>query len=159
MSILDHITLQIAEKLREKATKQGRIPFKTGDLRKSIQVFHTLSSPTKSQAEVGSNLIYARAVHDGRKAMTIYPNVNKNPPRGYRTHRNKKRASLKFTIGGRTIFAKKVNMKATKPQPFLRDAANELQAEGFNFLKDNALKELSDEIADKIINNIKIINL
>ena len=156
MTILDKITLQIAEKLREKATKQGRIPFKTGDLRKSIQVFHTLSTPVESEAKVGSNLVYARAVHDGRKAITIYPNVKKNPPRGYRKHKDKKRARLKFTIAGKTIFAKKVHLKATRGQPFLREATEELDREGFGFLKKNALKELSEHVADSLVKKIKV---
>jgi len=75
---MDRVVLKIAERLRDKATAHGRIPFESGGLRKSIQVEHI----GKGKAVVGSNLVYARTVHDGRPAITIRPNVSKNPPPG-----------------------------------------------------------------------------
>lgn len=59
----------LAEHLREIATRQDNIPFRTGQLRKSI-ISAVLSD---TEATVGTNLIYARAVHDGRPPMVIKP--------------------------------------------------------------------------------------
>ena len=139
---LNKVVLQIAERLREKATDQHRIPFRTGDLRKSIQT--DLVGP--GRATVGSSLPYARPVHDGRPAITIRPNVSKNPPLGDRKHRNKNKARLKFKVGGRIVFAKAVNQPARKGKPFLREAAEAVEAEGFGFLdrylENEATKEM-----------------
>lgn len=143
---LDRIVLLIAERLRDKATAHGRIPFESGDLRKSIQVEHL----GKGKAVVGSNLVYARAVHDGRPAITIKPNVAKNPPRGHRKHKNPKRARLKFSIGGKTVFARQVHQPARKGQPFLREAAEEMQREGFDWLK----PALADEVGEAMVKEI-----
>ena len=148
---VDRIVLMIAERIREKSTKKNRIPFVSGDLRKSIQVEHI----GEGKATVGSNLIYARAVHDGRPAMTIKPNVAKNPPRGNRTHKNKKKARLRFTIGGKIIFAKSVKLPAMRGQPFLRKAVNEMSMEGYQFLLPVLKREVSEEVAEKIVKNIK----
>ncbi len=97
-------TLQIAERIRDVGTRQGRIPFLTGDLRKSVQAYPL--GPGK--AAVGSNLSYAAAVHDGRKAVTIRP-------------KNKK--ALHFFIGGQEVFCKSVKQPARDGTPFLHDAA------------------------------------
>jgi hypothetical protein len=59
----------LAEHLREIATRQHNAPFRTGQLRKSI-ISAVLSD---TEATVGTNLIYARAVHDGRPPMVIKP--------------------------------------------------------------------------------------
>lgn len=111
----DQIALSIAERVRDKGTEQGRIPFLTGDLRKSIQVEHV----GLGRATVGSNLNYARPVHDGRPAMTIKP---------------KKGKFLRFVIDGKEIFAKQVNQPARKGKPFLAEAINEIDNEGYDFL-------------------------
>lgn len=153
MSIdIDQLVLKVAERLREKATKQGRIPFLTGDLRKSIQA----QGIGNGKATVGSNLPYARAVHDGRPAITIRPNVSRNPPLGERKHRDAKRARLKFKIGTRTVFAREVRQKARTGKPFLREAADEMRREGFGFLMADLKKEVGENLAEKIIKSIKI---
>ncbi len=121
------IVLQIAEKVREIATRQGNVPFKTGDLRKS-HVVHMLS---ETSAEVGSNLPYARAVHDGRPAITIRPKNGK---------------ALKFKIGGETFFAKSVRQKARAGKPWLADAAQELRREGLGFLEKQVAREVREEL-------------
>jgi len=147
---LDKIALQIAERIRKKATKY--VPVGKNKLRESIQVEHT----GPEMAVVGSNLAYARAVHDGRPAITIKPNIKDNPPRGYRKHRNPKRARLKFKIGGQTIFARQVHQPARKGNPFLRKAAEEVEREGFGFLMPYLRKEVSEEIAKNIARQIKV---
>ncbi len=149
---MDRIVLLIAERLRDKATEQGRIPFDSGDLRKSIQVEHL----GHGIASVGSALVYARAIHDGRPAITIQPNVAKNPPRGDREHRNPKRARLKFQIGGRTVFARQVTQPARKGQPFLREAADEMEREGWGWLVPAQADEIAEAIVWEIAKRIKL---
>jgi len=151
-NLADKYVLKIAEMVRRKGTKQGRIPFDKGDLRKSVQVERL----GRGVASVGSNLPYARAVHDGRKALMIYPNVKKNPPFGKRTHKNFKKARLKFKIKGKTIFAKSVFQKKRKGQPFLREAVDETKKEGFDFLMPSLKKDVGDELAKQFKKNIKI---
>lgn len=148
---MDRVVRLIAERLRDKATEQGRIPFDSGDLRKSIQVEHL----GYGRASVGSALVYARAVHDGRPAITIRPNVKKNPPRGYREHQDPRRARLKFKIGDRTVFAKQVHQPAREGQPFLREAADEMVSEGWEWLVDKLAPEIGREIAKKIPKKVK----
>lgn len=149
---LDRLVLLIAERLRDKATEQGRIPFESGDLRKSLQVERI----GHGRAVVGSSLVYARAVHDGRPAITIRPNVRKNPPRGHRAHSNPKRARLKFQIGGKTVFAKKVDQPARRGNPFLREAAEEMVYEGFDWLEPVLADEVGEAIVRKISKRIKL---
>jgi hypothetical protein len=61
---------------------------------------------------------YAAAVHEGRRALTI----RAKRPGG----------KLKFTIGGRTVYATQVHQPARAGRPFLRTALQEVAAqEGF----------------------------
>jgi phage gpG-like protein len=132
---IDQIALQIAERVREKGTQQGRIPFLTGDLRKSITV--ELVGP--GEATVGSNLSYARAVHDGRKALDIKP-------------KNKKALfwpGAKHPVRG-------VHQKARLGRPFLQEAVEEMQAEGYDFLTEGILKDVEEEFTKDLLKNIVI---
>lgn len=147
---LNVIALQVAERIRDAATDD--IPFASGDLRKSIQT----EMSGNGKATVGSNLSYARAVHDGRPALTIRPNVARNPPFGKRTHRNKKRARLKFSVGGRVIFAKEVHQPARNGKPFLRIAAKNVQDAGYDFLDRYLAGKASKELMKSIKESIKI---
>ena len=163
---VNEIVMKIALKVEDLATEQGRIPFLSGDLRKSI----TSELIKKGVARVGSPLPYARAVHDGRKALIIRPNVQKNPPFGFRTLSKKFRlkdgkivtktysreeyqkfARLKFKIGGTTVFARQVKQKARKGKPFLREAIDELRREGFDFL----LKDLARTYSKDLLKGFK----
>jgi len=147
---VNEVVLKIGHKVEDLATDQDRIPFRSGDLRKSIQT--TLVG--KGVATVGSNLPYARAVHDGRPAITIVPNVRKNPPYGYRRHKNPKKAALKFKVGGQTMFRKKVRQGPRKGKPFLREAVEELQKQGYDWLLEDLArkygKELIKDLPEKI---------
>lgn len=61
---------------------------------------------------------YAAAVHNGRRALTI---------------RAKGNGRLKFTIDGRTIYAREVHQKARKGRPYLARALREVAVpEGFS---------------------------
>ena len=62
--------------IQEAVTRDEVMPFVTGDLRKSITV-DVFQSGGLYEIVVGSNLPYARAVHDGRPALTIYPRKKK----------------------------------------------------------------------------------
>jgi hypothetical protein len=141
---LNKIALQIGERIREKATLQGRIPFLTGDLRKSIYV--TLVG--QGSVSIGSNLSYARAVHDGRPAITIRP-------------KNKKALRWKdSSVKGGYRFAKYIDQPARKGRPFLREAVEEIQREGFAFLMPELNNQIGSELAKEFSGKIKIdINL
>jgi hypothetical protein len=63
---------------------------------------------------------YAAAVHNGRRALTIRPKGNRP------------NARLKFTVGGRTVYAREVRQKARPGRPYLSQALREVAAqEGF----------------------------
>lgn len=67
------ISLQCGEKLREIATRQGIVPFLRGDLRKG----HRVIPYGTTGARLVADTPYARAVHDGRPALTITPKRGK----------------------------------------------------------------------------------
>ncbi|MBC7954057.1 MAG: hypothetical protein H7Z12_19845 [Rhodospirillaceae bacterium] len=105
--------LLTAEKLREIATRQGVVPFLKGDLRKS----HVVQPVGSTNARVGTNLPYARAVHDGRPALLIRP---------------KKGKALFFA--GLSHPVKVVRQPARVGRPWLRQSVTTLAREGLSFL-------------------------
>ena len=147
---VNKVVLLIAERIRDKAA--DKIPYRSGDARKSLDV--TLVG--EGIASVGSNLIYARALHDGRPAITIKPNISINPPRGERKHQDPSRARLKFQIGSKTVFAKQVKQPARKGNPFLRNAAEEVKREGFDFLDGYLSDVVERDVLKQIKGSIKI---
>lgn len=63
---------------------------------------------------------YAAAVHNGRRALTI------------QAKRNRPNARLKFTVNGRTVYARSVHQPARAGRPYLAQALREVAAqEGF----------------------------
>ncbi|WP_462362830.1 hypothetical protein [Pyramidobacter porci] len=84
----------------EAIVKTQTVPVRTGELRQSL---HT--SPFAGGWLVGTNKIYARAVHDGRPAMVIRP---------------KDRRALYWPGARRPV--RKVVSPARKARPFLRQA-------------------------------------
>jgi hypothetical protein len=121
------ITLQVAEKLREIATRQGNVPFDKGDLRKA----HVVEPSGANDALLSANTPYARRVHDGSGEITIKP---------------KKAKALRFKGKDGTAFAKKVVQPARIGRPWLRDAVEELEREGLGFMADQIGQELADEL-------------
>lgn len=102
------VLAQLAEYLRDLATDQGRIPFKTGQLRKSI----TSQVLSDTEAVVGTNLYYARWVHDG---TGLYgPMRRKIVP--------KKKKALHWPGAAHPV----KSIKGMKARPFLAQAAEEL---------------------------------
>ena len=108
------IALQVAEKLRELATAQNNVPFRTGNLRKS----HLVRLDPRGARMVASTP-YAKAVHDGTPAMTIKP---------------KRAKVLAFRKGNKMVFAKQVKMPARKGNPWIKHALKDLQVQGLGFL-------------------------
>lgn len=127
---LQRISLQVAEKLREIATRQGNVPFDKGDLRKA----HVPAEPVgQDDAVLSVNSPYARAVHDGRPALTIKP---------------KRKKALAWK-GGRHP-AKSVKQPARKGNPWLARAVDELEREGLDFLAPELGQDVADELTDAL---------
>ncbi len=122
---LQRITLQVAEKLREIATRQGNVPFDKGDLRKS----HVVEPSGTENAILSANTPYARAVHDGRPAQTIKP----------------KRKKALIWKGARNP-VKAVKQPARKGNPWLIRAVDELEREGLGFLAPEVGQDVADEL-------------
>ncbi|MCP5136048.1 MAG: hypothetical protein H6981_04535 [Gammaproteobacteria bacterium] len=107
------IALQIAEALREIATRQGNVPFDKGDLRKA----HVVEPVGDDAARLAVNTPYARAVHDGRPAITI---------------RAKRGKALHWKGARHPVRA--VRQPARQGNPWLRRAIEQLQSEGLDWL-------------------------
>lgn len=127
---LQRISLQVAEKLREIATRQGNVPFDKGDLRKA----HVVEPSGVADAILAANTPYARAVHDGRPALTIKPKGKK---------------ALAWKGGDHP--AKSVKQPARAGNPWLARAVDELEREGLDFLA----PELGQEVADELTNALR----
>jgi hypothetical protein len=86
---------------------QVKTPVDTGNLRAS-----GLMDVTVGASSVVGTIIYtaeyAAAVHNGRRALTIFP---KNPG-----------GKLRFTVGGKVVYAKWVHQPARAPRPWLFEA-------------------------------------
>ena len=107
------LALRIAERLRVIATRQGNVPFDKGDLRQS----HIVEPYGTSGARLSANTPYARAVHDGRPAITIRP---------------KRKRALAWKRAAHPVAS--VRQPARKGAPWLKRAAEELEREGLAFL-------------------------
>lgn len=94
-------------------------PVDTGYLRAS----GSMSVGVRGTAVVGEVVYsanYAAAVHEGRRALTI---------------RAKGNGRLKFTVDGRTVYARSVHQPARAGRPFLSTALAEVApAEGFRIV-------------------------
>lgn len=120
------ITLQVAEKLREIAIRQGNVPHYKGDLRKS----HISQPYGEHDAILSANTPYARAVHDGRPAITIKP---------------KRKGGLYWK--GAPHPMREVHQPARKGNPWLARAVEDLEREGLGFLAPEIGQEAADELA------------
>jgi hypothetical protein len=93
--------LRVANRAKELA------PVDTGRLRASIVWTIGVGGNGKLVARVGTNVAYARPVHEGSRPHVIRPRRGR---------------VLVFPMGGRTVFARVVHHPGTRPHPFLRDA-------------------------------------
>lgn len=76
----------------------------TGNLRSNLSMSKNVSKRAAT-VEIKSDTPYSRFVHDGTKPHTILP----KDPAGV----------LRFQVGGRTVFSKRVQHPGTKARPFL----------------------------------------
>ncbi len=108
------LALRLAHRIRAIAIQEGLVPVGKpdpdspkrtgGELRKSIHV-----SSWGGGAVVGTNKAYARAVHEGRRAMIIRP---------------KRAKMLRWAKGGKAVFARKVFQPRREGRPFFRAAVD-----------------------------------
>lgn len=94
-------------------------PVRTGRLRGSIRIEARRLLSLRSVYTIGSDVSYARYVHDGTRPHTI------RPKRAYTLSRGRKPA-LSFVWNGRRVFYAKVRHPGTKPRPFLDRALREI---------------------------------
>lgn len=111
------IALQIAYKIHEIATRQGNVPLDTGDLRKA----HIVEPIGNDDAVLAANTPYARAVHDGRSAIT------------YKTKKGRR-----------------VKQPKRKGNPWLLRAVQDMQSEGLGFLTPQIGEEVADELTQAL---------
>jgi hypothetical protein len=102
-------------------------PVRTGTLRRSIT---SRVEDGGNRGRIGTNLSYARAVHEGTKPHTIVP---------------RNAAVLRFQIGGETIFARHVRHPGTRGQPFLVEGLRRARA-GVDRLLEQAGERLLEEL-------------
>lgn len=86
-------------------------PVDTGRLRASIRIESRRTLTLRSVYTVGSDVEYARMVHDGTRPHVIRP---------------KTANVLRFRVGGRWAYAKVVHHPGTKARPFLDRAVREV---------------------------------
>ena len=140
---LQKIALRIAHRIRAIAIREKLVPVGKpdpdsgkrtgGELRKSIHV-----SSVPGGAMVGTNKVYARAVHEGRQALIIRP---------------RRRKALRWKGGeGKYFFAKKVFQPARKGKPFFRSAADLFEQ---NLDKEIAGIALDKELAEHLAANFR----
>lgn len=103
LTLVNQLSRRVAETARAEA------PARTGFLRNSIRPAPATIVGNKIVGGVEAHAEYGIFVHQGTKPHMIYP---------------RKAKALRFTIGGRTVYAKSVRHPGTRPQPFLLTALN-----------------------------------
>lgn len=97
---------------------QELAPVRSGRLRRSIRSTSRLGFRGWT-SRVGSDLDYAEFVHDGTRPHLIRP---------------RRARALRFTAGGRVVFARLVRHPGTRPNPFLDRALREVsRREGWDY--------------------------
>lgn len=98
-----------------KVLNRGRVltPVDTGNLRASHQ-FQIKTSASKIRGQVFTKVKYALPVHEGRRALTIYPN---------------KKQALAFVWHGQPMVRRSVHQPARRGRPWLRTALTEVAAQ------------------------------
>lgn len=104
-------------------------PVDTGNLRASHQ-FKIKTSTNKINGEVFTKVKYALAIHEGRRALVIYPN---------------QKQALKFVWHGTPMVRKWVSQPARVGRPWLRDALRDVaSAEGYKMTSAAAMDSGGD---------------
>jgi hypothetical protein len=103
---------------RTHTRSQILVPVDTGNLRASGQMNPATDRGSRVIGGVVYTAEYAAAVHEGRRALTIRP----RRPGG----------RLRFTVGGRVVYARQVHQPARAGRPYLAQALREVAPpEGF----------------------------
>lgn len=126
---LQSISLQVAEKLREIATRHDNVPYRTGELRKA----HVVQPHGAHDAVLSANTPYARPVHDGRPAVTIRP---------------KRKRALYWNTAAHPV--RVVRQPARSGNPWLARAVEELETEGLDFLAPQLGRDVADQLAEAL---------
>lgn len=105
-------------------------PVDEGTLRSSHQ-FRIKSSSSKVLGEVFTNVKYALAVHEGRRAVVIRP---------------KNKQALAFVWHGRPMVRKWVHQPARRGKPWMRDALREVAAQEGYKMQSAAAADSSGEL-------------
>ena len=126
---LQQISLQIAERLRDYATDTGFAPVRSGELRKA----HVSQPFGATDAILSANTPYARAVHDGRPAITIKP---------------KSRRALLWTGADHPMRA--VHQPARAGNPWMRRAVEMLSRDGLGFLEPELGSAVAADLAQRL---------
>jgi len=118
----------ITNATRRELTEAGRqvvqrakvlAPVRTGRLRSSIRAEPPRIFSLRGSLTVGSDVEYAGFVNDGTRPHRIVP---------------KNGSVLRFTVGGRVVYARVVNHPGTRARPFLDQALREVAAQrGYSF--------------------------
>lgn len=101
-------------------------PVRFGNLRGHNKMRAAYVAPPGARGEVYNDADYAEAVHDGSGPHIIRPRraVSKR-----KTRKGKPRpAMLRFTVGGRTVYARQVMHPGTRARPWLARAAEQVAA-------------------------------
>lgn len=94
-------------------------PVDTGRLRASIRADPPRIFSLRGSLTVGSDVEYAAMVNDGTRPHTIRP---------------RRAQALRFTVGGRVVYARVVQHPGTRARPFLDRALREVAAQrGYTF--------------------------
>jgi hypothetical protein len=88
-------------------------PVDTGRLRASIRIESRRSLSLRTIYTVGSDVSYAKMVHDGTRPHRIPRSGLADPV-------------LRFRMGGRIVYARYVNHPGTRARPFLDKAVREI---------------------------------
>lgn len=97
-------------------------PVRFGNLRGHNKMRAAVPAPPGARGEVYNDADYAEAVHEGSGPHVIRP-------RRTRSKTNPRRpAMLRFTVGGRTVYARQVMHPGTRARPWLARAAREVAA-------------------------------
>jgi hypothetical protein len=121
-SVIKGVLIDLGTKEVTKTTlkvfNRGKVltPVDTGNLRASHQ-FRISTSGKGVKGEVFTKVKYALAVHEGRRAIVIYP---------------KTKRALAFRWHGQQFVRKSVHQPARRGKPWLRDALREVaSSEGY----------------------------
>lgn len=86
-------------------------PVDTGRLRSSITTTQPRMVGRRLTVTVGTNVNYARYVHDGTRAHVV---------------RAVRRKALRFTVAGRVVFSRYARIPARRGRPYLKQALDEV---------------------------------